>query len=273
MIPAAPPRSTSFPLVPKRRVAALRVGELRSARRGSGAEVVATRPYRPGDDLRRIDRRTSARLSTARGEDVLVVREHRAEQAVPVVLAVDDAPTMDLCEEGLPWLRKPAAVAEAAAAIGASARRAGCPVRTVRGGLDETLSALALRPLPKGTFVFCVSDFLRLPAETRWRELGERGLDAVPVVVQDPLWEQSFPELDGVPVAVRDPAGGDAAALLTRREARGLRRRHEDRLASLLASLRGLELDPIVLSASDPGSVREAFGSWAADRKAARWRA
>ena len=59
--------TATFPLIPRRRVLGLAFGGLHSARRGAGSDVAASRPYRPGDDVGKIDWPASARLSLARG--------------------------------------------------------------------------------------------------------------------------------------------------------------------------------------------------------------
>src|SRR5438093_4453080 len=106
-----------FPLRPRRRVRGKAFGSMPSARRGGRFDPVSSRPYRPGDDLRRIDRHASARLSAARNSDELVVREHYAEEAARVAVLVDTAPTMELFPDALPWLRKPETVESAAELI------------------------------------------------------------------------------------------------------------------------------------------------------------
>src|SRR5205823_4478340 len=118
----------SFPLRPRGRVDGRPFGGMRSLRRGGHADPVTSRPYRPGDDLRRIDRHASARLSAARDSDELIVREHYAEEAARIAVVVDPSPSMSLFPETLPWLQKPAAVAAAASLIAASAYRARCPL-------------------------------------------------------------------------------------------------------------------------------------------------
>ena len=62
--------------------------------------------------------------------------------------------------------------------------------------------------LPSGTFLFVLSDFLEPPPVAAWLEAGARRWDVVPVVIQDPLWEQSFPDVGSVVVPIADPAGG-----------------------------------------------------------------
>ena len=53
----------TFPLLPRLRVAGRTFGAMRSRARGYGTDLAGARPYRPGDDVRRIDWRASARLS------------------------------------------------------------------------------------------------------------------------------------------------------------------------------------------------------------------
>ncbi|NUT54615.1 MAG: DUF58 domain-containing protein, partial [Thermoleophilia bacterium] len=86
--------SATFPLIPRRRVLGLAFGGLHSARRGAGSDDAASRPYRPGDDVGKIDWPASARLSLARGSDEFVVREHFAEEAPRDVVLADRRPTM-----------------------------------------------------------------------------------------------------------------------------------------------------------------------------------
>jgi uncharacterized protein (DUF58 family) len=100
------------PLVPRRRIAGLPFGEIRSVRRGGLYDRSGSRPYRPGDDPRQIDRHASARLSSVSDGDELIVREHHAEERLTVGLAVDPSPTMELHPPALPWLHKPSAVSE-----------------------------------------------------------------------------------------------------------------------------------------------------------------
>ena len=95
-----------FPLVPARKGGALDVAGSPSRRRGSGAEIASSRPYRRGDARRLIDWAASARLSTARGTDEFVVRDHFAEDAVRIVIVVDQSPSMALFPDWLPWLDK-----------------------------------------------------------------------------------------------------------------------------------------------------------------------
>src|SRR4051812_10510994 len=125
-------RRRAFPLVPRHRMTGMAYGTQRSLRRGQGAEIAGSRPYRPGDRLASIDWSASARLSLAKDDDLFVVRQYYAEVAPRVILVVDRRPSMRLCPPDLPWLRKPDVVREAATAVAAAAHAA----RATLGYLD-----------------------------------------------------------------------------------------------------------------------------------------
>jgi uncharacterized protein (DUF58 family) len=274
-------------LLPRRRVHGTPLGDMRSGRRGDGAELVGLRPYRRGDDLRRLDHRASARASRARGDDVLLVREFYAEEAARVVVVLDQRPSMQLFPRTLPWLHKPEAVREIVKLLAASALEARAPVACLAGaqwwpparrprtedwqhdgGSAPALAELARTPrLGKGTFVFVVSDFLDPPSDDDWWRLLARGWDPVPIVVQDPSWEQSFPDVAGVPLPVAAADGSRARLVrVTRREARALRESHEARSRTTLERLQSLTLEPVCVGTSDPAGVHLAFKRWSAAR-------
>ena len=274
-------RVPTFPLVPRRRVIGVPFGTLPSARRGTGFEVAGSRPYQRGDDIRRIDRYASARLSSATGGDEFVVREYYAEEGAHVVVAVDGSPTMALFPERLPWLRKPAAVAEAARMIVDSALAARCVVQRLPSGSDgpgeasvtAALRELLARPrgLPSGSFVFLLSDFLAFPSDEVWSSALARGWDVVPVVVQDPVWEQTFPDVGGTVLPLADPKSGRVGLVRLRgKEARARKEENESRLASILARFEALGLTPVRLSSHEPGAVHLAFLEWADARRRGR---
>jgi uncharacterized protein (DUF58 family) len=279
-----------IPLVPRTRIHGTPLGELGSARRGDGVDVIGVRAYRRGDDLRRIDQRASARASWASGSDVFLVREFYAQEAPRLVVVVDTAPTMQLYPAGLPWLRKPLALRqvvdhlldsalEARASVGCL--RAGAwwpPLRRPRpqewlaactsGPLASDLETLAAFPrLGKGTFVFVVSDFLEPPAEDAWLGLLARGWDPVPVVLQDPTWERSFPTVGGRTIPISE-ADGSATHLvrLTRRECAALRAEHEARFEATVDAFRALSLEPVCVDSHDDAAVHRALSDWAAAR-------
>lgn len=294
-----------FPLVPRRRVAGVPFGERPSLRRGRGTDVAGTRPYVPGDPFAAIDWATSARLSTARGGDEFVVRERYADEAPRVLVVCDRSPTMAVYGPPFPWLDKRRALAAATRTIAASAVAA----RSDFGYLDDTLTLprwtesgraapqsfadhvgegtfdaprdslgrllelvrVRRADLPSGSFVFVLSDFLgRVPSEVLARAAGERW-ELVPVVIQDPTWERSFPLLDGVVVPVADPETGDVRDVrVTGRDARERRAANEARLQRLLRIFRRLGHEPVLLDEHSSATVARAFLAWAERRRVAR---
>ena len=285
-----------FPFVARRRVHLVGAGTNRGAHRGAGTDIVGARPYRPGDRLATIDWAASAKLATARGEDAFLVREHLADVALRAVVVADRRPSNGIAAP--PWLDKPAAVHEAATAIALSAAAAhgAAGFLDVAGGrvrwapprprarpsaapprfdappdaLTRSLAHLRRTRVeaPGGTFVFVLSDFLDPPAVRDWHGARAAGWDAVPVVVQDPVWERSFPAVGGVLLPVRDPATGRIHGVrLSSREAAARREANERRFDELLLSFAQLGLDPVTLDSSDPGAVDASFLAWAAARR------
>ena len=221
----------TFPLVSRRRLIGLAFGSMHGARRGSGSDIAGSRPYVPGDDPHRIDWAASARLSAARASDEFVVREYLADEAPRVVVCVDRRPGMSLCPPGLPFLHKAEAADVAIALIEASVAESRglvgrleherpdlvgwCPPTSGRRSMvlaehslpERSTPADAItgmfefitihrRQVPSASFVFVLSDFIeQTPLET-WEWALDRGWDIVPVVVQDPVWEQRFPDVD-----------------------------------------------------------------------------
>jgi hypothetical protein len=52
-----------------------------------------------------------------------------------------------------------------------------------------------------------LSDFLAPPAPGVWQVLSVLGWDVVPVIVQDPRWEQCFPDVSGLALPLAQPDG------------------------------------------------------------------
>jgi uncharacterized protein (DUF58 family) len=297
----------TFPLVPRRRLTGLPFGDLPGSRRGHGNDVIGSRPYEPRDPVSTIDWFASARLSSASGGDEFVVRDRAADEAPRVALVLDRRPAMGLYPEPLPWLAKREAQRQAAASIAASAaaaradigsldfgdgeawwlppgrrdhswlvaERAGeAPFDAPEDSVGRALEFLADRrtDVPGATFLFVLSDFLAAPAAHAWLDAVSHGWDVVPVVIQDPVWEQSWPRVGGVAVPVADPRGGGTALVrLSRREAESLRRKHEERYASILGELQSVGLQPVEIASVEPLVVDEAFLAWAEERRRGRW--
>ena len=297
----------TFPLVPRSRLVGIPFGEQRSSRRGAGSDAAGSRPYERGDPVSTIDWYASARLSAARGSDEFVVQTRYADEAPRVVLVVDRRPSMALYPPGLPWLSKPDAVAAAVGQITASAAMAraelgyldlgdGHPfwlppgpraqpslVRRRATGetsyeapddsVDRSLEFLLLRSrdLPPGAFVFVVSDFLHPPRTSLWVRALRARWDPVPVVVQDPTWEASFPDVGGVVVPYLDPADGTVRDVrLSRAEARARREANGERRRRLVAGLSRIGIDHVALDGAAEHEVALAFLRWAEHRRRAR---
>jgi uncharacterized protein (DUF58 family) len=297
--------ATTFPLIPRRRVLGLPFGALHSARRGLGSDVAGSRPYQPGDDIDRIDWYASARLSLARGSDEFVVREHFAEEAPRVVSLVDRRPTMSIFPEGWPWLRKPEAIRGAVRLISDSAiaargllgyfdeaegetywnpprsshllgeageeRAFAAPADTLARGLRHLVGQR--RDLPAGTFVFIISDFLERPSRDDWLLALERRFEIVPVIVQDPVWEQSFPDVSGAAVPFADAVTGRVSLVALREhEAAERRETNEARFRELVRDFHALAMDPVVVTSHEHRDIVFSFLSWADQRLLTRGR-
>ena len=134
------------------------------------------------------------------------------------------------------------------------------------GSVAEALLYLTehTKAVTPGSFVFVLSDFLDPPSTDVWLQALERRLDIVPVIIQDPTWEQSFPEVNGIVVPMRNPRSGRRADVrVSKREAAKRRAANEERLSSLVDELEALGLDPVLLSSSDPTEILAAFLDWA----------
>ena len=201
--PAAPPRRR--PLVRSHAVA-----HPRRRSRSRGRSSVPARRRRPADRLARL------------GAALLRSRQRRVRRA-PAPRRGGDAG----CRRRRPQPLDGALPAGAAVALEAPRRRRGLcddrrerdPRRVPRTGalmpyeagegatLGAALAELSERErsLDAGTFVFLFSTSCELPPDAVWESAAARGWDLVPVIVQDPLWEQSFPEVAGAAAAARRP--------------------------------------------------------------------
>ena len=285
-----------FPLVPRRRVIGLAFGGVRSVRRGVGSDVASTREYRPGDDVAWMDWAASARLSAARGSDEFVVRERFADEAPRVVVLADRRRSMSIRASELRPLDKPRAILTALDLIGASAlaarsltgyldyadgdpywrpprsetraeagtfeRRFDAPPDTVSRGLD--FLGEHRRDLPTQAFVFVLSDFFVPPDLRVWQRALEHRWELVPVVIQDPVWEQSFPDVGGVTIPYADPESGRVVPVyLSGREAAELRAANEARFERLVRDFRSLGVEAVSVSSHDYGDLLASFLRWA----------
>ena len=293
----------TFPLIPRRRVVGASFGGVRSARRGHGSDVAGSREYRTGDDVAWIDWPSSARLSAARDSDVFIVHELFADESPCVVVVADRNPTMGMSASLLRSLDKPRALLECIDLIALSAGVARSvtgyvdhadgeeywrPPRTERlappGTFDRPFHAPAdavtlglehlgrhRRALPTQAFVFVVSDFLVPPDLPVWQRALEHRWELVPVVVQDPVWERTFPAVGALTIPYRIPGTRRVVPVyLTRAEAERTRIANEERSSELRSSFRSLGLEPVEVTSHQPGDVLAAFLRWADLRVMAR---
>jgi len=298
---------STFPLIQHRRVIGLSFAAMRSARRGMGSDVAGSRPYHAGDDIKKIDWAGSARLSIARGTDEFIVREHYAEEAPRVVVFCDRRPAMAATREPLPWLSKARVLDVATKLISDSAVAARSfigyldlgedgdevwrpprtqgdlghildtrPFRAPTDNLERGLEALVRqrRDLPAGSFLFVLSDFLVPVARATWMHAASRGWDIVPVVIQDPIWDASFPEeVARLVVPYVDPDTGETQRVrLSRKEAAELRAANEARLGELRAMFRSTGLDAVEITSDAHADMLAAFLAWADRRQYTRGR-
>ncbi|TML20042.1 MAG: DUF58 domain-containing protein [Actinobacteria bacterium] len=278
---------------------------MHSARRGRGSDVAGSRPYVPGDDVKAIDWGASARLSSARGSDHFILRERYAEEAPRVVVIADRRPDMQLFPPGLPWLGKAEAQRTAIELIRASTVEAhgflgyldfgdggdvpfwlppqsqslweyqdreeeGALFLAPASNVEDAFEFLMAHPrsVPAGTFLFVLSDFLVPPSTETWLRVLELRWDVIPVVLQDPLWERSFPPVDGFRLEVTDTTGRREEVRLHRGEAAALQQRHEERWQQLLEDFARAALDPVLVDSSDESELLGAFLDWAETREA-----
>lgn len=281
-------------LEPHVRIIGSLFGTAPSRRRGTSDDVVSGRPYQVGDDVRRIDWATSARLSALRGEDHFVVRESYGEEAPIVCFTVDRSSSMGLYPREYPWLHKPDAVRSMAEVVALSAGHYHCPLSfldedswrppsTSTGlaeimehldegdysGAEDTLDSLFGRLqsvehlLPGGSFIFCCSDFLQVPSERTLAMIIDADWALVPVIVQDPLWEQSYPEAAAeVALPVLDESGRFRLLRQSRAEVSERRQAHEARLRRLEELFTGYGFPPIIVSEDGPDALGDALRSW-----------
>ncbi|MEK7415556.1 MAG: DUF58 domain-containing protein [Planctomycetota bacterium] len=119
--------SGGLELAARRMVEGLRAGRHRSPSLGPAAEFHDHRAYMPGDDLRSVDWKAYAR------SDRLLLRRHREERDLPLVLLVDTSASMDF---GTPTKRAWATLAAATLAVLACDQ--GDRVRLVGGDAQVT---------------------------------------------------------------------------------------------------------------------------------------
>lgn len=259
-------------VVVRRRVEAMLSGDYRSTSVGIGTELAQVRPYQPGDDVRRIDWKVTARTQEPH------VRDQVAERALVSWLVLDTSPSMCF---GTAERRKADVAEGVALAVGHLATRRGnrlgittfgdddprtIPPRQGRMGLMGLLSSLRREPQLEGagatslgealartgrlahnrSLIFLVSDF-RGPRDWKPAVLSLAGRhDLVAVEVRDRR-EQELPDVGELWLV--DPETGRHLRVDTSQ--RGLRESFnasaEAEREELVAELRRCGVDHVVL--------------------------
>jgi len=238
MIPEAIMRELRYiEVATARKMRTLRAGPFTSRRRGDGFDFDQLEPYRPGDDVRRIDWNVTARLDEA------FVRRTHAERELTMVVAVDVSRSMDLgtshrskretmmlvtaslvfsavatqvstgfvafADHVIAWRAPRRGRAAAWAALEHCWSASGAPGRTALAPAVRHL----LGRLPRMSMVCLVSDFQTgegLFGSPDLAMLASRH-DVIAVVPEDPF-ERELPQGPGY-VTVRDLESGRRAAL------------------------------------------------------------
>lgn len=155
-----------FEMVVRRLADDLAIGSDHSRFVGSGIEYAQSRPYAPGDSLRMMDWRITARLSRP------FVKEYDTPKRTCVYLVIDTSSSMSLASTTLTkhdlgvWI---------AAALGLVAQRRMSPVGIVGGGERET----RLKPSLNRTELWHALEPLRTAAYDEGTRLGDRLDDLV----------------------------------------------------------------------------------------------
>ena len=234
------------------------------------------RVHRPRVVRRRVSaRRGGRRPETLDGDRHLPAKQARQARGAPP----DHRPDRDerACGAQPDGLRGPRGRRRllAAAAKRADRRtwhvRPPVPCRTLLPRSGSSISTGTSRDLPTQAFVFVISDFLLPPEPPAWQRALEHRWELVPVVVQDPVWERSFPDVGAITVPYADPETGRVVPVdLTRTEAARLRAEHEERDTDLTLFFRSLGVEPVQVASHHPGDVLAAFLRWADLRVMAR---
>jgi hypothetical protein len=146
----------------------------------------------------------------------------------------------------------------------------GAPFHAPTSTIADAFEFLLAHPrsVPAGTFVFVLSDFLAPPPLETWVRALEHRWDVVPVVLQDPLWERSFPPVGGFVLEVADIDGRAQEVHLTHADTRARTQANETRWTELLESFERASLEPVVVTSSDEGELLRVFLRWSEFRQA-----
>ena len=139
--------------------------------------------------------------------------------------------------------------------------------------LERSIEHIAAHPraVGPGTFIFVLSDFIPAPSKEMWLTAVAHRWDIVPVVIQDPTWEQSFPDISRIVVSLSDPRTGRLAPVRLRtKEAAARRAANEKRTTDMLETFRVIDLDPVLVSTTDQAETLAQFLAWTDLRRTRR---
>jgi hypothetical protein len=104
-----------------------------------------------------------------------------------------------------------------------------------------------------------------------WLAALEHRWDLIPVVIQDPVWEQSFPDVSGIVVPLREPGSRLRVPVrLRRKDVEQRRLENRERLQALLAGFEAIDIEPVLVSTADRAGILAAFLDWAEARRVRR---
>lgn len=296
-------QTLSFRLYPRRRVIGQMFGDARGFRHGRGIEQVSAKLYELRDDPRRIDWQATQRLFDV-DDDELIVRQQLRTESLGVVIITDRTVTMmdPDSKSVLGLLPKHSTAIEAGQQIvrSATGQRGAIGYRDFAHGelflrrangktniqkvREKYLTHKHFLALPgmlaehlqeftslKGAFVFVLSDFLdeTLLDTDLWEGLIFRGYDPVPVLIQDPTWECTFPDaVSGLILPFRSPVTGrledrrysKKAAVIQKQE-------NEERLENIRETFRDARIDWVELTEENPDGINRKFREWSTARK------
>jgi uncharacterized protein (DUF58 family) len=264
-------------LTTARRMKTPRVGPFTSRRRGSGFDFDELQPYRPGDDVRRIDWNVTARL------DAPFVRHTHAERELNMMIAIDVSRSMDFGSSGRSK-REAMMLVTASLVFSALASQvntgflafadrvvAAHPPRRSRAAAWAVLEACWAAPggggrtalvpmvrqlsrtLKRMTMVCLVSDFITDEDLFASPELAMLAAahDVIAIVPEDPL-ERELPAGAGY-VRVRDVESGERATVdLGRASRRRFAAQARQRRADLVRSFYRLSMEHVFVPTDAP---------------------
>ncbi len=299
-----------FPVIPRKLLIGQGIGEYPGQRRGQGKDFIDKRPYRPSDPVRYIDWKETARRSMQYVKFSPYVREFREDEMIRAVIIVDRSSRMAWYPK--PWLSKPQVIVSAGQMIVDSLKKyhgligyldfARWPetktpfwrppnqetealrvrnrnlnyqrFEAPENNLDMALEWLWIvkEQIPPESFIFILSDFLVMP-EYELLEATISRWDVVPVIIQDPLLEASFPVWRGkIPVCIPFilPNGKVGFKLFSEKEAKRTKQEHENRFRDIISLFETLSLHPVVLFEAEPEKIYSAFCEWGYTRMGGR---